>query len=34
MEAGLATLDALCHQVPCLTLEFRRDAGVLECIVQ
>src|SRR5574341_757015 len=31
MEAGLATLDALCNQVPCLTLQFRRDAGVLEC---
>jgi len=32
MEAGLATLEALCREVPSFTLHFRRDAGVLACI--
>ena len=34
MEGGLATLEALCRQVPCLVLEFHRDPGVLEWIVR
>jgi hypothetical protein len=34
MEAGLSTLEALCREVPAYTLQFRRDAGVLGCIIE
>jgi hypothetical protein len=34
MEGGLATLEALCREVPSFTLHFRRDAGALACILE
>ncbi|HEY7677740.1 MAG TPA: hypothetical protein VIG69_11750 [Candidatus Methylomirabilis sp.] len=34
MAGGLAALEALCREVPAYTLHFRRDAGVLECILE
>lgn len=34
MRSGLAVLEGLCREVPCFTLKFRRDAGVLACILE